>query len=320
MLAQIARRINQLPVRDQIEFARLFGIEVRGATKATATLVFTSDGVEEVVIQEKSEVSTVDGEIIFATTEDLTIPAGETTGTVSAQRNVAGSMLLAPNTLTNLIDALPSLLSVTNPAFVDSGSEAETVEEALARARNYQRRGERLVSAQDVEDAVREEVLGGYGIVRAFPFVIAGDFSEKHAGHTTLIVMTRTGLPVSAEQKAAISFLLTQAIGSQFIYLLDPQYVDFEIEASVKIVGLTPQTAILSAIENNLRKFYAASAGNFGRSILRAEIIAVIEGTNGVDRIASAPNGPILTSPVADVALAPYEIPRLGSVTLHVVQ
>jgi hypothetical protein len=319
LLAQIARRINQLPVRDQIEFARLFGSTIRSATKATTTLEFISDGVEEVIIQEKTEVSTVDGEIIFATTADLTIPAGETTGTVSAQRNVTGSTLLAPNTLTHLIDDL-HLLSVTNPDFIDSGSEDETLEEALARARNYQRRGERLVSARDVEDAVREEVLDGVGIVRAFPFIKAGDFSEKHAGYTTLVVMTRNGNAVSDETKAAIRTMLKQAIGSQFIDLLDPQYVDFNIEANVKIIGLNPQTTILAAAEANLRSFYAASSGNFGRSILRAEIIAVIEGTSGVDRIQSDPGGPILASPVVDVALAPYQIPRLGSVTLHVVQ
>lgn len=320
LLAQIARRINQLPLRDQIEFARLFGSTIRSATKATTTLEFISDGLTEVIIQQKTEVSTVDGEIIFSTTADLTIQAGETTGTVSAQRNIAGSTLLAPNTLTNLIDAIPSLLSVTNPDFIDSGSEDETLEEALARARNYQRRGERLVSARDIEDAVREEVLDGVGIVRAFPFIKAGDFSEKHAGYTTLVVMTRNGNAVSDETKAAIRTLLEQAIGSQFIDLLDPQYVDFNIEANLKIIGLTPQTTILAAVESNLRSFYTASSGNFGRSILRAEIIAVIEGTSGVDRIQSDPDGPIFASPVVDVALAPYQIPRLGNVTLHVVQ
>src|SRR2546423_15391781 len=41
LLAQVARRIHLLPVRDQIEFARLFGIELRAATQASATLRFT---------------------------------------------------------------------------------------------------------------------------------------------------------------------------------------------------------------------------------------------------------------------------------------
>lgn len=45
----------------------------------------------------------------------------------------------------------------------------------------------------------------------------------------------------------------------------------------------------------------------------------MIEGTPGVDRIASDNDGPIVQSPGADVDLAPYQLPRLGTVTLTVV-
>src|SRR4051812_8348542 len=38
LMAFLARRINQLPRKVEIEFARLFGIELREATKATTTL------------------------------------------------------------------------------------------------------------------------------------------------------------------------------------------------------------------------------------------------------------------------------------------
>src|SRR5438105_1194085 len=41
LLAQVAYRINLLPVRDEIEFARLFQIELRAATNPTTTLLFT---------------------------------------------------------------------------------------------------------------------------------------------------------------------------------------------------------------------------------------------------------------------------------------
>src|SRR6185503_17250736 len=42
--------INQLPVRDQIAFANLFGTGIREATKATTTLRFTSDGQHDAVV------------------------------------------------------------------------------------------------------------------------------------------------------------------------------------------------------------------------------------------------------------------------------
>jgi uncharacterized phage protein gp47/JayE len=329
MLAQMARRINQLPVRDEIEFHRLFGIELREASPATTTLSFTA-GEVDAVVPAGTQVSTSDQVYVFATDAEIEIPAGETVS-VASTRTLAGAVLLAPGTLTSLVDPIAFIDSVTNEDAVDSGAEAETVDEALSRARNYQRRAERLVSARDVEDFVFEQVLAGTGIVKVFPFVravepegmtaeeIAAAFNERHAGHSTIVVMTSTGNPVSAEVKAAIAAGLEQLIGSPFFYLLNPQFVTFDVDAEIKVESIAPQLTIRAAVERNLRDFYATRKGNFGRRILRSEVIAVIEGTAGVDRINSDEDGPIVGSPAADVVLAPYQLPKLEEVVLTVV-
>ncbi|MGB7923456.1 MAG: baseplate J/gp47 family protein [Pyrinomonadaceae bacterium] len=318
-LAQQARNINQLPVRDMIEFHRLFGIELREATQATTTLRFTTSGSfsHSVTIPSGTRVTTEDDAYIFETTVELVIVPHTATGDVAARRTVAGETYLLANTLTHLAAASSDITSVTNPAEVDSGSDAETVEEALQRARNYQRRAGRLVSAQDITDAIFEDVLHGNGIVKTFPFVKDGDWSQSFAGHTTVVVMTQQGAAVSDEIKLAIGTILQQAIGNQFIYVKNPTYVDFNVSASVRLNGLTAQQAVFTAIENNLRSFYAATAENFGRPILRGEIIAKIEQTSGVDRIVAQPSSDILAAPLVDVVIAPYEIPRLVTVTLN---
>lgn len=320
LLAQIAYRINKLPERDQIEFHRLFGIELREATAAITTLEFTVAAPPNVNanIPAGVQVSTQDSQIVFETLEDAPFNNLDATVSVAARRTMANATLLAPDTLTLQVDPVAFVEGVTNPNPIDSGSDAETIPEALARARNYQRRGERLVTARDVEDAVREEILHGRGIVRAFEFVKAGDFTQLRVGHTTLVVMTDAGYPVSEETKLSIGTLLKQGVGSVYTYLLDPQYVNFNITATVMVSGLTPQTAILAAAERNLRNFYAPTNGNFGRSILRSDIITLIESTEGIERIVSDVNGPILTSPTADMTLAPYELPRVLIVTLNV--
>ena len=325
VMAQGARRINQLPVRDEIEFHRLFGIELRTATPATTSLQFTVANVPlntAVTVPAGTVVSASDASYSFTTDVDLVIPFGDASGTVTATRTVVGATLLSSNVLSVMTDVIAFVGSVTNTVAVDSGTDAETVDQALSRARNYQRRGQRLVSAADLESAILEDILLGAGIVKAFPLVIAGDFSalnHLHAGHTTVVVMTPAGNPVTSEVKARITEMMQQAIGAQFIYVIDPQFRTFSVECNLKLEGLTPQSAILPAVERNLRAFYAAKIGNFGRKILRAEIIAVIESTSGVDRIASGNDGPIVQSPGADVDLAPYELPKLVNVTLHVV-
>jgi len=326
-MAQQARRVNQLPVRDQIAFANLFGIQLREATNATTRLTFTVGFVPpdtDVTIPAGTIVSSSDGAYSFTTDEDLVIASqyGELSGAVAATRTVAGATLLSANTLTKMVDVIAFVDSVANSTAVDSGTDAETIEQALQRAVNYQRRGQRLVSARDIEDAILEDILLGAGIVKAFPFVKAGDFSALNhlkAGHTTVVVMTPAGNAVSAAVKAQITDAMQQAIGAQFIHVIDPIFSTFSVTANIKIVGLTSENAIKAGVEKNLRDFYAAKKGNFGRAILRSEVIAIIEGTTGVDRIVSDADGPIVDSPGADVGLAPYELPKLVNVTLTVV-
>jgi uncharacterized phage protein gp47/JayE len=322
VLSQMAYRINKLPKRDQIEFARLFKIELRQAEPADTTLEFSVAppiGVD-VVVPLGTQISTEDGKIVFETTAQLVIPFGDATGEVAAVNTIAGALLLAPGKLTKMVDAIAWVDSVTNAEAIDGGNNDEEVEEALERARSYQRRGERLVSTLDLEEAVLHDVLRGNGIVRGFPFVVLGDFnSASSPGHTTLVVMTRSGNPISAADKQALNSILEQGVGNQFIYISDPIYVQFDVSVKVKLITQASANATKSAIESNLRAFYAPDRENFGRPILRSEIITLIEGTRGVDRIASEAQGSILASPTADLKLDPWQLPKLVTVTVDVV-
>lgn len=314
-------KINLFPERDALEFLRLHGVALREATYATATLEFSVNapaGVP-VTIPAGTRVGTPGGAYVFETLEELVIPADEVTAATAARRTVVGETSLAPDTLTEMVSLVAFIESVTNPALVDSGSDAETVEAAKARARSYLRRGEHLVSARDVQEAIFYEVLFGNGIVRAFDKIAPGDWEAPKAGHVTAVVMTRAGNPVGAEVKEAINSLLGQMVGHIWVYVVDPTYVGFDVEFNVKLDGLVTQAATLAAVERNLRAFYAPSEGNIGRSILRSEIIAIIEGTDGVARIEPQVGGEILASPAADVDIAPYALPRLDAVTPHVV-
>lgn len=320
LVAQLAYKLNQVPERDLIEFARLFSIELKPATAAHCKLRFSGQVPinQSVTIPAGTQVATEDGTIIFETLADMGLRYGQTSVVVAGRCMQTGYLALAPDTLINLLDPIAFISAVTNLDAVESGSEAEQVVEALARLRTTQRRGQRLVSAQDFEDAILEEVLNGVGTVRAFPFVAAGKFEDLHAGHTSIVVMGATGQPVNEQTRAEIRILLEQAIGNQYIYLLDPEYISFDVRATVRLTGIATQAATLAAAERRLREYYAPNRGAFGRPILRTEIIALIESTAGVERIISPVTGPILTAPQADVILAAHQLPRLGAVMLEV--
>lgn len=324
LLGQMGFRINQIPSQNEIEFANLFKVGIREASPATTILEFSvapPDGVD-VNVPAGTRVSTDDGSVIFETAEGVLIPSGQSKGQAPARNVAVGAFLLAQDLLTRMVDPIAWVDGVTNPEAIDGGGMGETIAEALERARSYQRRGERLVSTLDFEEAILSDVLRGNGIVRGFPFVVQGAFSgPARPGHTTFVVMTRNGLPVTASNKLLINSIIQQAIGNQFVYISDPIYVSFNVTASVRLTSSSPQSieATKKAIETNLRSFYAPDRENFGRPILRAEVIALIEGTQNVDRIVSDVSGPILASPQVDVKLQPWELPKIVTVTVTTV-
>jgi hypothetical protein len=175
-----------------------------------------------------------------------------------------------------------------------------------------------LVSTSDIELAVLEDVLVGNGIVKGFPFVAGGDFATDQVGWTTLVVETRDGNPLPSDGKALINKTLLQLVGNQYVSVIDPQYVSFDVTATIALKDHTVGSAVVAAINGALTAVYAPSEGTFGMAILRERIIEVIQDVAGVARIVSGLTGPILASPPADVVLRPWEQPRLGTVTITV--
>lgn len=320
LLAQMGYRINQVPDQNLIRFARLFGIELRAATAAATTLHFVTNAPEDtaVTIPVGTHVSTLDGSVVFATSAQLIIAENAGSGDVVAARTVTGHTLLAPNKLVVMVDNVTFIESVTNEAAIDAGTEAETIAAALERLRLYQRRGERIVSSQDLEDAILYDALDGNGVVRAFPFVADGNFDERLPGYTTVVVMTSDGEPVDTISQNRIAVLLAQVVGNQFVYVRDPYYVDFNVAALIQVNSGSPEAVVTAAVESRLRAFYAAAREHFGKLVLRSDIIALIESTPGVERILSDSSGPILTAPTEDKSLKAWELPRLVMVTIDV--
>ncbi|MDE2101152.1 MAG: baseplate J/gp47 family protein [Patescibacteria group bacterium] len=100
------------------------------AVGALCTLQFTLANAlsQSYTIPANTQVGTTDGQLIFQTTAALTIAAGQTTGTVSAQCTTAGTVGngYAVNQVTVLIQPNTLIGSVTNTTVTASGSEVET--------------------------------------------------------------------------------------------------------------------------------------------------------------------------------------------------
>lgn len=97
--------------------------------KAKTTLRFTlSIPLEVATIVPAGTRVTVDGEIIFQTTQALTIPAGDLFGDVEAECQTAGEIGngFVPGQITQLIDIFPYFGSVENVSESDGGANEES--------------------------------------------------------------------------------------------------------------------------------------------------------------------------------------------------
>ncbi|HEY6334230.1 MAG TPA: baseplate J/gp47 family protein [Blastocatellia bacterium] len=313
-LQQQAYLINQWPVRDQIEFANLFPSGLKLATAAVTTLTFTVAPPPDtaVDIPAGTQVSTADGSITFATNVDLNIPYGTGSASVAATAIAAGQVILAPGQLVSMTDDIAWVETVANASAIDSGTNQETTQSALARAVAYQQRAERLVSTADIEDAIFNEVLQGSGIVKVVPFAAASNFTLSAPGYSTAIVATSTGAALDPTTKALINGLLCQCIGNQWISVCDPFYVPFSVGVTVALKSGANSQAVLQAINTALTNAYAPSDQTFGMPILREQVITIIQSVPGVVRIVSTQSGPILASPLIDTVLQPWQMPQLN--------
>ncbi|MCD7918652.1 MAG: baseplate J/gp47 family protein [Clostridiales bacterium] len=113
-----------------------YNVERQAATPANVTLCFTLSEAqdEDVTIPEGTE-ATADLELLFATTEDLVIAAGDLSGEVTAECDTDGTAGngIKVGKITYLVDQIAYVASVTNTTVSAGGADEETDDELYER-------------------------------------------------------------------------------------------------------------------------------------------------------------------------------------------
>lgn len=114
--------------------AQIFFVRERPQAKpATVTLEFTISEEQEtaILVPKGTRVTTTDQKIVFATDEDVYVPAGVTTVTVTATCEKAGTVGngYVPGQLNTCVDLFDYYTSVTNLTMSDGGSNTATDDE-----------------------------------------------------------------------------------------------------------------------------------------------------------------------------------------------
>jgi predicted phage baseplate assembly protein len=202
-----------------------------------------------------------------------------------------------PNTLTSLGRALAYIEGVTNPIAATGGADRESIEEAKARAPYTIKSRDRAVTTEDYEMlALRASTQ----LARA---KCVPDRSNR--GHVTLALLpkadtrgdelTRRLVPSNEIMRFVKNYLEERKLVGTVLNVVRPRYKDISLRIVLIRRSVGTSERLRKDIEHKLRRFLHALVGGrdgkgweFGRPVLKAELIHLVEevpGVEGVDHL-----------------------------------
>jgi predicted phage baseplate assembly protein len=223
-------------------------------------------------------------------------------------------------------------LEVLNPMPAAGGSEAESLEEAEARARLDLKVPYQAVTSADYEQLAL--MTPGLRVARAraiplFSPELQNYPRERARASVTVVVvpysLSSKPVPSSAFLRSVCRHLDQHRLLTTRVYVVAPDYVRVSVQATVRLRpgfdSTSMMQAITRALDNFLRPLPAEDVAQsegwaFGRTVYKSEIYQIIEGVEGVDcaeKVALVAEGPgVARSPEGNILITPQSLVHPG--------
>lgn len=317
--AELLFYVNKLPFAFVIQFLQIQGIQRRLGSPAVVNLRFSlSQAVTEAqIIPKGTPVLTADRRRKFLTDTQLVIPAGQTLGIVSATCTTVGEGgNLPPYSITQLLQSLPYLSSVTNLEASTGGSGAETLKETQTRAMlALRRRG--LISQDDFENKVR--AILGQGSVALAVGNLGEDGLSFFLGCVHVFALNADGSQPNQTQRDALKAQLrslTQIGIELFVSAIDVRPVTISVVVR-SVAGTDPQV-VASGIGTKIRNFLAPGKLPAGEALLVDDLRHQIRTAGGVQFVESVAIGESLESVLTSnfPLKYPYSVAKVEAISI----
>jgi hypothetical protein len=202
-----------------------------------------------------------------------------------------------PGTITSLSRALAYIDSVTNPLPATGGSDRESVEEAKTRAPFTIKSRDRAVTAEDFEMlALRASTA--LARAKCVP-------DRTNRGHVTLVVVPkgetrkaedlgRRLVPSNEVLRYVKRYLDDRKLVGSVLGVIRPRYQDLSLKVTLLRRTVGTSDRLRREIELKLRRFLHPLVGgrsqtgwDFGRPVLKTELVHLIEEVPGVEGVDS---------------------------------
>jgi len=276
---------------------QLLGVTRLPAQSATVTLQFTLTDALSIsyTIPAQTQVGTTDGQFVFATNSDLTIPPGASTGTVAASATVAGTGAngYLAGQITVLLDPNALISGAINTTLSGGGSAPETDDHLRTR----------IQAAPNQFSVAGPEGAYRYFALTADPTIADAQISSPAPGQVNVCILTGpvTAQPAPSPNPAGTA---SQALLSKVINLLTADNVrpltdtvtvsaateaDYIIAGTITMYSDAEPVSTMAAAETAATNFALALASRIQRDIVPSQIIEALS-VSGVYQVA-------LTSP-----------------------
>jgi hypothetical protein len=222
-------------------------------------------------------------------------PEGRNSVVASVYRIGGGSLgNVNANTLTSLGRALAYVEAVTNPIPATGGADRETVDEAKARAPYTIKSRDRAVTAEDYEMlALRASTQ--LARARCVP-------DRANRGHVTLALvpkgelrgeeLNRRLVPSNEVLRFVKRYLDDRKLVGTVLNVIRPRYKDLSLRVVLIRRSVGTSDRLRRDIEHKLRRYLHSLVGGrsargweFGRPVLKAELIHLVEEVPGVEGV-----------------------------------
>lgn len=306
-VAEIIYAINRLPGGIMEALLRFFQIERDYGAVPTVTVTFHMAGTDGYTIPAGTRFS-VQGDgtadpIIFSTTTELTVPAGSSTGTVTAEADEYTDMAngIPAGTQVSILDSIIYADYATLATAVTSGRNAEPDEDYLARGANrFTRLSTTLVLPQHFTAyALENPTVSRATTLDAYDPTLDADSAGpvgNDAGHVTVAVYGPGGVVGSPDKTALLAEMDEASQVNLTVHIIDPAVVTQNITATVMAYDGWDTADVAANVENALAAYLDPQVWPWSGVIRYNELIQLISNASGVDYVVSM-------TPSADVTL-----------------
>ncbi len=232
----------------------------------------------------------------------------------------------------------PVVITVNNQVRASGGSARESRQAIQANAPESLRALTRTVSREDFEINAKRVP----GVSRAL-MLTSNEYDVVQENHGTLYVVPSGGGVASGATLTAVTTMITVTYPHTITFtptVLSASYLTVNVQASVHLRKGTVPATVKAAIVAALTAYFAVetvdslgesaqnpdvdfgyylaqdSEGDFDGSLALSDVMNVVRDTTGVRKLDDNANGFLVNGAHADLAIAVYQFPTLGTVTI----